>query len=165
MLLSIVLLLSTSPAFAYSSGPNSCSAASHGGSAIKSGDGGHALAHDGGASPAPGARLTVTLSHPSTAFKGFILKSDEGSTLAVKDATKTQTVSSACSGALGHKSAADKTSVEAYLTLPTAAGKTVTVSAEAVRGKMEVYKVTATITTASSTDPSPPPSPPPPPSS
>ena len=40
----------------------------------------------------------------------------------MKDATKTQTVS-ACSGALGHKSAADKTSVEAYLTLPTAAGR------------------------------------------
>ena len=155
--------LSTSPAFAYSSGPNSCSAQSHGGSAIKSGEGGHALAHDGGASPAPGARVTVTLSHPSTAFKGFIIKSDEG-TLAVKDATKTQTVS-ACSGALGHKSAADKTSVEAYLTLPTAAGKTVTVSAEAVRGKMEVYRLDTTITTAGSTDPSPPspPSPPPPP--
>ena len=32
--------LSTSPAFAYSSGPNSCSAQSHGGSAIKSGEGG-----------------------------------------------------------------------------------------------------------------------------
>ena len=90
------------------------------------------MEHDGGSSVSPNDRVVVRLydldggGYP---FKGFILKTSAG-TLTVKDATKTQTVS-ACAGAIGHTSAADKYEVEAYLDLPSTTG-TVTVTAEIV---------------------------------
>jgi len=156
----VALTLLASPALAYSSGAGGCSALTGHGTSAQSGAGGYTLTHDGGASPSPGTQVTVTLTGSST-FMGFILKTDAG-TLAVKDGTNSKTVS-ACSGAIGHRSAAGKSSVEAYLTLPATGGTTVTVSAQALTSKMTVYELSTTITTAASNDPSPPPSPPPPP--
>jgi len=159
-LAAVALTLLASPALAYSNGPSSCSASSHGSGTIETGTDGYTLTHDGGASPSPGTQVTVTLTKGSNQFKGFIFKTDAG-TLAVKDAGS-KTVS-ACSGAIGHSSAGGKDSIEAYLTLPATGGTTVTVSAEAVKTKYFVYRLSTTITTAASNDPSPPPSPPPPP--
>ena len=155
----VALTLLASPALAYSTRPGSCSVS--GPHVVKTGVGGYTLTHDGGASPSPGTQVTVTLTGSST-FMGFILKTDAG-TLAVKDAINSQDASSWCSGAIGHRSAGDKSSVEAHLTLPATGGTTVTVSAEAVLSKLNVYRLSTTITTAASNDPSPPPSPPPPP--
>ena len=57
---------------------------------------------------------------------------------------RTRRTVSACAGAIGHTSAADKTQVEAYLDLPSTTG-TVTVTAEIVYSKMSVSMLTLDI--------------------
>ena len=104
------------------------------------------LEHDGGGSVSPNARVVVRLFDigGGNYFKGFILKTSAG-TLTVKDATNTQAVAvSACDGAIGHVSAADKYEVDAYLDLPSTTG-TVTVTAEVVFSKMRVSLLTLDI--------------------
>ena len=104
------------------------------------------LEHDGGSSVSPNARVVVRLFDigGGNNFKGFILKTSAG-TLTVKDATNTQAVAvSACDGAIGHVSAADKLEVDAYLDLPSTTG-TVTVTAEVVYSKMSVAELTLDI--------------------
>ena len=136
-----------SPAEAHSSGPGGCSAlVGHGAGSYASDMPYWKLEHDGGGSVSPNARVVVRLFDigGGNYFKGFILKTSAG-TLTVKDATNTQAVAvSACDGAIGHVSAADKLEVDAYLDLPSTTG-TVTVTAEVVYSKMSVAELTLDI--------------------
>jgi hypothetical protein len=147
-LLFILLFLAhvgRSPAEAFPTGPGGCSAIDG------HGVGGYfdqtywQLVQDGGSAVSPNDRVVVRLfdvgggGYP---FKGFILKTSAG-TLTVKDSANTQAVS-ACDGAIGHLSAADKLEVEAYLDLPSTTG-TVTVTAEIVYTKSFVYVLTLDI--------------------
>ena len=149
-LLFILLFLAhvgRSPAEAHSSGPGGCSALEgHGLGGYDQGlnDGFFFLEHDGGSSLSPNTRVKLRLyAEGPDGFKGFILKTSAG-TLTVKDAMQTKTVS-ACDGAIGHLSAADKFEVEAYLDLPSTTG-TVTVTAElVVFSKMSVVLLTLDI--------------------
>ena len=138
-----------SPAEAYSSGPGSCSALTGHGAGSYAADMNYwKLEHDGGSNVIPNDRVVVRLYEPNGCgflFKGFILKTSAG-TLTVKDAMQTKTVS-ACAGAIGHTSAADKCEVEAYLDLPSTMG-TVTVTAEVVYSKMTVTELTLDIEVA-----------------
>ena len=144
--LSFLFLVGRSPAEAYSSGPGGCSAlAGHGVGTTP--DDTWKLEHDGDSeginSVSPNTRVKLRLyAEGPDGFMGFILKTSAG-TLAVKDYTKTQTVS-ACDGAIGHTSPADKDEVEAYLDLPATTG-TVTVTAEIVQSKMSVSLLTLDI--------------------
>ena len=86
------------------------------------------------------SRVVVTLSGGE--YKGFIFKTSAGTLSAKSDHAQEP---SACSGAMGHKSASPKTSTEVYLDLPSTPG-TVTVTAEVVSAKTSVFEVTLDIT-------------------
>lgn len=89
---------------------------------------------------APGERVTLRLAAADAAhhFKGFIIRADVGE-LAAKNLDVDARPTSACQGAIGHLSAALKSSVDVYLTLPSSF-KTVTVTAQVVTSRMAVRR-------------------------
>ena len=98
---------------------------------------------DGGNTASPNDRVVVKLydNFGFYAFKGYILKTSAG-TLTAKSSHAAAV--SACAGAIGHTESSGKHVAEAYLDLPSSEG-TVTVTAELVVSKTDVYKLTLDI--------------------
>ena len=118
LLATTTLLLVTFASFTgvegFSSGPGSCDAkGGHGTTASDGAAAGYSLTTTAG-TVAPGEQITLTLAAPAggaSDFRGFIFTADDG-TLAVENGLTARAVSS-CSGAVGHRSAALKSSVQA----------------------------------------------------
>jgi hypothetical protein len=133
-------LFALTPSHAYQIGPGGCSATTGHGVSYSISTNSYQLAHDGGSEVEAESRVVVTLSGGE--YKGFLFKTSAGTLSAKSDHAQEP---SACSGAMGHKSASPKTSTEVYLDLPSTPG-TVTVTAEVVSAKTSVFEVTLDIT-------------------
>ena len=141
-------------AHARSSGPASCDARSgHGAADV--GDGGYALfvsdASVDVTSVAPNTRLELVLVAPAgSAFKGFVMHASNKGRFAVADALVSQLVGSCYDGnAVGHRSASSKSEIRAFFTAP-ATGGAVTVTAQAVASRMDVYETSLELTVVGS---------------
>jgi len=141
-------------AHARSSGPASCDARSgHGAADV--GDGGYALAVSDASvdvtSVAPNTRLELVLVAPAgSAFKGFVMHASNKGRFAVADALVSQLVGSCYDGnAVGHRSASSKSEIRAFFTAP-ATGGAVTVTAQAVASRMDVYETSLELTVVGS---------------
>ena len=141
-------------AHARSSGPASCDARSgHGAADV--GDGGYALfvsdASVDVTSVAPNTRLELVLVAPAgSAFKGFVMHASNKGRFAVADALVSRLVGSCYDGnAVGHRSASSKSEIRAFFTAP-ATGGAVTVTAQAVASRMDVYETSLELTVVGS---------------
>ena len=147
--MALALALMPQASYAYPGGAASCTVPSNHGSGL----GSATTSFDAPSEASSGASVTVTLSGSS--FKGFIVKSTQGTFIG--HSASTQTKAKTCSGfssAATHTSGAAKTSVSFTLIMP--ASGSVTIQGQVVSSSRVSHTVTSTTINVVSSSPPPP---------